>query len=185
MEPNLSLVGAPPSAAIAKASEREVTHRARLKAKAIGKSADGRRRAKASPVSRDSSPPTVDRIRMASLVGPLQVSEKRIGQEERGWRSRGRPNVDHSTREGVKRAHDLTTGIGRAGPAPGLSSREPWRHGVQVYERPFPLPGDGAVPPPAGGAAAAALGRGTVPPDVDQAVATLSCEGERFPTLLR
>lgn len=68
---------------------------------------------------------------------------------------------------------------------PGLSSREPWRHGVQVYERPFPLPGDGAVPPPAGGAAAAALGRGTVPPDVDQAVATLSCEGERFPTLLR
>ena len=73
---------------------------------------------------------------------------------------------------------------------PGLSSKEPWRHGVQVYERPFPLPGDAPASRSGRDAAAGARGpsaggRGPVPRDVDQTVVTLGSEGEKFPTLLR
>ena len=69
---------------------------------------------------------------------------------------------------------------------PGLSSKEPWRHGVQVYERPFPLPGDATTAGRTGrDAAPSAGGHGPVPKDVDQTVVTLGSEGEKFPTLLR
>ena len=68
---------------------------------------------------------------------------------------------------------------------PGHSSSEPWRHGVQVHARPFPLPGDAGPSGGERGGEGRRVPSPAVPDDVDQTVVTLGSDDERFPTLLR